>query len=700
MTKYLYIDFEYNESQSKHMGLVSAAMTDGNRVFDYWLADGSENAKCKKVLKRMTGRTVVCFNADAEARCFVALGLDPLEYKWIDLYLDYKQLQNKDIEHQFGRYMVYGSFGTPRAVATSRGYQNKSIGEYQSKADFQRVRAIHKTNMAKKGLTVEPVTASLLTATLNFTSISDADAITDARQKNTVRDIIIDNKKRNYSPDDKEKIMAYGRSDIKDMKEIMENMGKALEVASKQSSDDVLAHRLFRGRVGMMMAVVSSTGTPICLESLDNLTKNAWDIENNSKAELNIRTGHPFCQWKAVGKKTNTWHFSTFSASPSAFTAFVESVPTLNKNWPRNADNNCSKSKDVIEKYKAHPVIKQYRSMIKTCTAMRSSKPHKVTGKSPLNGNIGDDGRLRCPLFPYTAQTGRNQPKTTTYIYGQGAWIKAALINVPKGYKLVETDYSSQEFLIGGILSGDEKMIEAYKTDVYISFGVVAKRFPSFCDGLSVTEIKKISHNTLEDGETPTPEAQKVADARQSLKAVVLGMSYGAGAETLSVNTGLPIADVEKLIAQYKKHYKVYYKWRENVWSRHISKGRKPLTMSLSGWYMGKDNDNKLSTQNFPVQASGATLLHVALDKVLTAGVQVINTLHDAIYYLVPEDDTTTVEMVEKLMLDASEELFGRDGMKIESEEWAHKKRVITPKGRKDWEMYKKYVDPELANKG
>lgn len=684
-SKYLYIDFEYNEPQSLHMGLVSVAMCDDNgRVIEGWLADGSDTKRIVHHLKTMTHRTVVCFNADAEARCFVALGLNPLDYKWIDLYLDYRQLQNKDINHQYGRYInktVWGKF----EVAHSQGYKNKHIGEYQSQKEFDRVRAIHKAMMAKKGKTVEPINANLLNATLNFTDISDADAIADMEQKDEVRNMIIRTKDRKFLPHQKDSILKYGRSDIKDMKVIMENMGIALERASRQTPEQVLEHRLFRGRVGAMMAVVASNGTPVCPVSLKNLTDNAWNIENTAKAELNIRTGLPLCQWKGKGIRDKKFRFDTFTKSYDAMAKFIDSIPELANNWPKTAEDKYSLASDVIEKYKANEVIKEYRSMLKTCNAMKNSKPDE-TGKSEVGKAIGDDNRLRCSLFPYGTQTGRNAAKAKQYIYAQGAWIKAALIDVPKGMKLVETDFSSQEFLIGGILSGDDKMIEAYKTDVYISFGVAANQYPDYCNGLSVDDIKKLGHSD-----------QVVADVRQKLKAVVLGLSYGAGAETISANTGLPIREVEGLIEKYKRTYRKYYKWREKVWDLHRSP-RKPLTMRLSGWYLGKDNDNILSTQNFPVQATGSTLLHVSLDKVLSAGIHVVNTLHDAIYYLIPEDDETTVQKVEKLMLDASCEVLGQEGMKIESEEWRHGERVITAKGAKDWAKYQKYVDPNIAN--
>ena len=333
-----------------------------------------------------------------------------------------------------------------------------------------------------------------------------------------------------------------------------------------------------------------------------------------------------------------------------------------------------------MDKYKADPVIGEYRKLGKVMSAMSNSKPGK-NGKSKVQEAIGSDNRLRCTLFAYGTQTGRNAAKASQYIYAQGAWLKAALIDIPKGKRLYEIDYSSCEMFIGGVLGQDENVIEAYKTDVYISFGIAAKQYPDYCDGLSVAEIKHLGESDKD-----------VWNVRQKLKGVVLGLSYGAGAETLHINTGLPLAEIEQLIRMYKKRYKKYYAWRDKVWRIHARRGSNPLTLKDSGWYLGKDNNKPLSTQNFPVQGTGATILHRSLELSLLAGVHVINTLHDSQYIIVDEGDTNTPAMVERFMLQASEEVLGQTGMKIESESWGHGERVLVGKGREDYENYRKYI--------
>jgi hypothetical protein len=674
----IYLDFEYNESNERHMGLISVSYGTIHGSKDYWLLDYMDREEFIELLCEHIGGTIVCFNTDAEARCLVALGLNPLDFQWIDLYLDYKQLQNKDNLWQFGRYIGKTTLGSP-CIKKSIGRFNKAKGSYVSSEDLEKQIAIHRSRAFKSGMTTEPVTASLMSAICNFTDRTDTEILEDYKVKIETRDIILSKPNRDYTDPEKNAILCYGAQDTRDLAIITEVMGEALVCASGMSPENVLATRLLRGRAGAVMAVVASNGTPIHQESLQRLTDNAVNIENLAKFHLNQDTGLPLCQWEIKGKAKNNAHFHNFKKSYDAIAEYISSTP-MAKGWPLTAQGKYNLSSDVLGKYSADPVIKGYISMGNVCASMKYSKPD-ATGKSNISSAIGEDSRLRVPLFPFSTQTARNAPKAKQYIYAQGSWMKAVLIDIPKGKKLIETDYSSQEFLIGGVLSGDKAMIEAYKTDVYISFGISSGSYPSRCDGLSVSEIKELGHTDNE-----------VSQVRQNLKAVVLGLSYGAGAVTISADTGLPLKHVEYLISQYKKTYSTYYGWREKIWRDHLRKGR-PLTHPYSGWYLGKDNDNKLSTQNWPVQTTGSALLHEATYQVLTQGIEVINTLHDAIYYLVDATDNETQGKVEELMTNVATEILGDSSMKIESEVWHHGERVITGKGYANWEKYKGYIE-------
>lgn len=669
----LYIDFEYNESQNRDMGLVSCAVNDE----DFWM-DAQGFSDCRDYLLSHKGATVICFNADAEARCFIALGIDPLDYEWIDLFLDYRQLMNNDIRYEYGRYIGTTVLGKP-VVKKSIGWKNRNRGQYMEEEERKKWMAVHKARAAQAGMTAEPINPSLMNAVLNFTGISDAKALKDYEQKIDTRDLIIKN--RSFSLGQARQILRYGRDDIRELKTLEQKMGEELCRAGKYSWDDMVKYRKFRGKVGAMMAIVSSNGTPIDMESLENLTRNALAIENHAKQELNLRTGLPLCQWDVKGVRDNSFRLENFKKDKGAMCNWISSQKTLRDSWPKGKDGKYSLKNEVIEDFKGNDVVTEYRRMLKTCNAMKYSKPDD-TGMSEVQKVIGSDNRLRCTLFPYGTQTGRNAAKAKQYIYAQGAWLKAAVIDIPEGYAIVETDYSSQEFLIGGILSQDQKMIEAYKTDVYISFAKAAGLYPDDCKDLTVMEIKSLGH-----------ERQDLADIRQKIKGVVLGMSYGAGAPKISATTGIPVEEVARLINKYRNTYARYYQWREKVWRDHLTKGIRNKT---SGWYLGRDNDSKLSTQNFPVQHEGAVLLHVALEKLLRSGIHVINTLHDAVYYLVKlEELDETIDIVESLMLQASEEVLGQKGMKIESEVWRHGERIITAKGKKDWDRYKKFIDKD-----
>ena len=120
------IDFEYNKSKEKFLNLVCASVRNKVITADFWL-HGPESETRKIKTKGGTflgmkmepsessytilhdrrkelvnylndlndkGYVFLAWNVVAEARSFLALGLDPLKFRWVDLYLEYRCLTN------------------------------------------------------------------------------------------------------------------------------------------------------------------------------------------------------------------------------------------------------------------------------------------------------------------------------------------------------------------------------------------------------------------------------------------------------------------------------------------------------------------------------------------------------------------------------------------------------------------------------
>jgi DNA polymerase I-like protein with 3'-5' exonuclease and polymerase domains len=490
--------------------------------------------------------------------------------------------------------------------------------------------------------------------------------------------VIIDPANVTFDAEQQARILAYGETDVAELKEMLKAMGIALSEQSKQTMRQAFDNRLWRGKVGAMMAIVESTGTPINMETFGLLRENADAITTTAKANFNIETGANLFQWKTCGSNSKTWHFDTFSESQDAFDRFITEQGWL-ENWATNKNGKYSKSEDALKNKSLHPTVDGLLKVRKVSKAMSSIKGSSNGKTVPTYKRIGDDNRLRVPLFPYGTQTGRNAAPASSYIYAQGGWMKC-VIDIPKGYRVVETDFSSQEFIIGGVLGKDANMIEAYKTDVYISFGFIAGQFdPKYKSALEVIAAHKSGDKDIKA-------------IRQKMKGVVLSLSYGARAPSISASTGLPLHEVELLVVQYEQYYADYYTWRDSLWQQHCQ-GITPLTLEHTGWYLGFDNNSSLSTMNFPVQSTGSTILHKSLERVLcdkelkANGVEVINTLHDAIYYLVPETYLDAEARIEEHMSAASREILGCDDMKLETDVWHYGENLAN--GYSLWEQFK-----------
>ncbi len=672
------LDFEYNASHQRDMGLVSVAVDWGKTAESIWLRRPNT---FKEQLMERKGETIVCFNTLAEARGLIALGIDPYDFKWVDLWLDYRQLQNNDNRHEYGRQLVEvtSKLTGKKSVQVQSSKAIPPIKGYVTSEEFDKHQAKYRAIYANMGFTTKPVNASLLNASLNFLSgYTPEQAKRDYEVKRATIDLIIN--QDSWTKEEEEQILAYGASDVSDLLEMSDNMASALEDASHQSAEDVHKARLWRGDWGVACAVMESNGTPLSEKRLGNLERNAQSIVNKAKASLNMETGIDFCQWTVKGKAKKKPRWDNFVVKKDVLIQYITEKGWL-PTWPRNAptalnpQGSLKLDSDNLKTYKGDWVIDKYLTTTKTAQAM-SFYRNVDDGKRRVRDCLGSDNRLRCALFPLGTQTGRNAPKASNYIYAQGRWVKS-LIEVPKGKWLVETDYSSQEVFISAILSKDKAMEEAYKTDVYLSFGVWAKVIPEQYRHLPWDEMKKT--------------CKEIRD--KILKPIVLGIGYGAGAKTISLSVpDLPFKEVERLVEAYKARYATYYRWRDRVLKYHRYSENPPIAMSKSGWYLGKDADNALSIQNWPVQTTGSEMLQYLAPNIIKGleGVELINTLHDATYYLVDEGDYASIKAVEDVMLEASAEVLGQEGMRVESEHWAEGDILsdYTP----EWQKFKEYI--------
>lgn len=139
-----------------------------------------------------------------------------------------------------------------------------------------------------------------------------------------------------------------------------------------------------------------------------------------------------------------------------------------------------------------------------------------------------DTGRIHASFNQIGADTGRfsssdpnmqNIPSHNTDI--------RKMFRASKGYVLLSSDYSAQEPRLTAHMSGDQKMIEAYKQgkDLYVEIASIAY-------GLPYDECKEFRADGTKNAEGK--------ERRNSAKAIVLGVCYGKGVAAIAEDLKIP----------------------------------------------------------------------------------------------------------------------------------------------------------------
>ena len=235
-----YIDFEFNRPADLDMGLICCALVvDDGPIEKYWLLDGTDRKKLVSRIDELDRTTFVAYNVDmAEGRCFRALGLDPRQFKWIDLMLDWRWLRNGDDRYSYGdviagdgssvSWSVRPSMKTTKRMTKEEEEEAKRINSAECREE-SRLRGCPVTNQAA-GL-------GLLDCEYFF-GVIDADAVlADKAIKHEIRDGLIVGNRDN--PEvlqlNKDRILDYCASDIHLLRSLDSEIGRAMrKVASEE----------------------------------------------------------------------------------------------------------------------------------------------------------------------------------------------------------------------------------------------------------------------------------------------------------------------------------------------------------------------------------------------------------------------------------------------------------------------------------
>ncbi|MBQ1491427.1 MAG: bifunctional 3'-5' exonuclease/DNA polymerase, partial [Blautia sp.] len=251
-------------------------------------------------------------------------------------------------------------------------------------------------------------------------------------------------------------------------------------------------------------------------------------------------------------------------------------------------------------------------------------------------------GRIHPDLMQLATDTGRfacrnpnlqNSPQPGQDVVGTRNFIIA-----PKGYKLMEADYSQAEIRLCAYLSQDKVLLDAYKNGVDVHAITTSAVF-----GISMEEAMDHSN----------PEYKH---RRTVAKGTMFGIMYGIGAMGLSknlyTNAGVRLSkwECESYIDGILNKYRSMAAWQNEMKYKARRQGYIETAMGRRRYLPGigsEDYRERSSAQrmaiNTPVQGLGADCLKYAMS-LLVRGlkdrpyIQPVLTVHDSIVFLVRED--------------------------------------------------------------
>ncbi len=264
--------------------------------------------------------------------------------------------------------------------------------------------------------------------------------------------------------------------------------------------------------------------------------------------------------------------------------------------------------------------------------------------------SVADDGRIHTTYQQTIAATGRlsstdpnlqNIPIRTE----EGRRIREVFVVGPQYETLMSADYSQIEMRVMAHLSGDEGLIEAFRTGEDLHNFVGARVF-----GVEPQEV--------------SPEM------RSKVKAMSYGLAYGLSAFGLSKQLGISTGEASGLMEEYFERFGGVRDYLEEVVDRARATGYTETMLGRRRYLPDLGSDNRQRRQmaermalNAPIQGSAADIMKVAMlrvDAALTeAGMasRVLLQVHDELVLEVAKGEAARVEELVRSEMGAAIEM-------------------------------------------
>jgi DNA polymerase-1 len=329
--------------------------------------------------------------------------------------------------------------------------------------------------------------------------------------------------------------------------------------------------------------------------------------------------------WKIVGEEFNI-------ASPKQLGEMLFVKMGLKpKNQKKTASGGFSTKESELEKLREeHPIaglVLEYRELAKLLGTYIDTIPTQLDDKDRLHADFLQSGtttgRMGC-----ANPNLQNIPNKTEL----GREIRKSFI-AEKGWKLVSLDYSQLELRIAAFLSGDEKLIEIFRTGQDVHTAVASEVF-----GVKPNDVTK--------------------EMRIKAKTINFGIMYGMGVTALQKNIGTNREDAQKFLDDYFSKFSGLAEYLEKVKRDTAQKGYTETFFGRRRYF--PDIRSKLPFMkaqaermaiNAPIQGTEADLVKLAMIRInkfleqkgLISDVRLLLQVHDELVFEIKENIVTSV---------------------------------------------------------
>ena len=293
-----------------------------------------------------------------------------------------------------------------------------------------------------------------------------------------------------------------------------------------------------------------------------------------------------------------------------------------------------STSAEVLDKLRIeHPVVEkilEYRQLTKL----------KSTYADGLAGYIGEDGRIHGKFHQTIAATGRlssTEPNLQNIPIRMELGREIRKVFIPEeGFIFLDADYSQIELRVLAHMSGDERLIDAYKED---------------------QDIHRITASLV----FHTPFEEVTSEQRRNAKAVNFGIVYGISSFGLGQDLNISRKEAEGYINRYFDTYPGVKTFLDNLVKDGKDDGYvttlfgriRPIPELSSSNFMTRSFGERVA-MNSPIQGTAADIIKIAMLRVndrlkeLNLRSRLILQIHDELLIETHKDEIDEVRVLLK----------------------------------------------------